>query len=165
MIYGTTAKRRNRPVYAYVLCLASKERLCECLLLGLASGFPGTSYVLNEFYDQYQKPLFIVGNGLRVIDEIQSDGAIQDTYRIKYLKDHLWAMVEAMEIDGVECLGYTMWIPVDLISLSIGEMKKRYGFIYVDMDGKGNGTLERKKMAYDWMSEVIATRGESLWMN
>ncbi|MBR1420295.1 MAG: glycoside hydrolase family 1 protein [Selenomonadaceae bacterium] len=124
----------------------------------------GLRYVLNEFYDRYQKPLFIVENGLGAIDQVESDGSINDDYRIDFLRDHLKAMVEAMEIDGVECLGYTMWAPIDLVSLSTGEMKKRYGFIYVDMDDKGNGSLKRsKKKSYDWMKHVIETSGESLW--
>lgn len=124
----------------------------------------GLRYVLNEFYDRYQKPLFIVENGLGAIDETGPDGTIQDDYRIRYLRDHLQEMMKAILEDGVECLGYTMWAPIDLVSLSTGEMKKRYGFIYVDMDDKGNGTLERrKKKSYDWMSRVIASQGESLW--
>lgn len=126
----------------------------------------GLRYVLNEFYDRYQKPLFIVENGLGAIDKIEEDGTIRDDYRIEYLRDHLKEMMKAIEVDGVECLGYTMWGPMDLVSLTTSEMKKRYGFIYVDMDDKGNGTLERrKKKSYDWMAEVIATRGECLWMN
>ncbi|MCI8663014.1 MAG: glycoside hydrolase family 1 protein [Hungatella sp.] len=124
----------------------------------------GLRYVLNEYYDRYQKPLFVVENGLGAIDKIEEDGSIQDDYRIQYLRDHLREMMNAMNEDGVECLGYTMWGPMDLVSLTTGEMKKRYGFIYVDMDDKGRGTLaRRKKKSYDWMKEVIATGGESLW--
>ena len=124
----------------------------------------GLRYVLNEFYDRYQKPLFIVENGLGAVDTIEPDGTIRDDYRIAYLRNHLREMMKAMNEDGVECLGYTMWAPIDLVSLSTGEMKKRYGFIYVDMDDKGRGTLERrKKKSYDWMKEVIATQGGSLW--
>lgn len=84
----------------------------------------------------YQKPLFIVENGLGAVDKVEEDGSIQDDYRIAFLKDHLRAMMEAIVTDGVQCLGYTMWAPIDLVSLSTGEMKKRYGFIYVDMDDK-----------------------------
>ncbi len=124
----------------------------------------GLRYVLNELYDRYQKPLFIVENGLGAIDKIEEDGTIQDDYRIQYLSSHLKEMMKAINVDGVKCLGYTMWGPVDLVSLSTGEMKKRYGFIYVDMDDKGNGTLERKtKKSCDWMKEVISSQGESLW--
>lgn len=124
----------------------------------------GLRYVLNEFYDRYQKPLFIVENGLGAVDQIEEDGTIQDDYRINYLRDHLREMMKAIIEDGVECLGYTMWAPIDLVSLSTGEMKKRYGFIYVDMDDKGNGTLERrKKKSFDWFKHVIETQGESLW--
>ena len=124
----------------------------------------GLRYCMNEIYDRYQKPIFIVENGLGAIDEIEEDGTINDTYRINYLRDHLKAMIDAIVIDGVPCLGYTMWGCIDLVSLSTGEMKKRYGHIYVDMDDKGNGTCaRRKKLSYDWMKEVIATNGESLW--
>lgn len=125
----------------------------------------GLRYVLNEFYDRWQKPLFIVENGLGAVDKIEEDGSIQDDDRINYLRDHLRAMMEAVVEDGVELLGYTMWAPIDLVSLSTGEMKKRYGFIYMDMDDKGNGTLERKiKKSYEWMKEVITSQGESLWL-
>lgn len=124
----------------------------------------GLRYCMNEVYDRYQKPIFIVENGLGAIDQVEADGTIQDDYRIDYLRDHLRAMMEAILIDGVPCLGYTMWGPFDLVSLSTGEMKKRYGVIYVDMDDAGNGTLERKpKKSYYWMKEVIGTQGESLW--
>lgn len=123
----------------------------------------GLRYCMNEIYDRYQKPLFIVENGLGAVDEIEEDGTIQDDYRISYLKEHLRAMMDAIVIDGVECLGYTMWGCIDLVSLSTGEMKKRYGHIYVDMDDKGNGSrVRKKKKSYDWMKGVIETNGECL---
>ena len=123
----------------------------------------GLRYVLNEYYDRYQKPLFIVENGLGAVDELKN-GTVEDDYRIKFLKDHLKEMVKAINIDHVPVLGYTMWAPIDLVSLSTGEMKKRYGFIYVDMDDLGNGTLKRyKKKSYDWMKKVIETQGELLF--
>lgn len=124
----------------------------------------GLRFLLNELYDRYQKPLFIVENGLGAVDKIEADGTINDDYRIDYLREHFKEMIKAINDDGVECFGYTMWGPLDLVSLSTGEMKKRYGFVYVDMDDKGNGTLKRtKKKSYDWMKEVIATNGENLW--
>ena len=124
----------------------------------------GLRYCMNEIYDRYQKPIFIVENGLGAIDQVEADGTIQDDYRINYLRDHLRAMMEAILVDGVDCLGYTMWGPFDLVSLSTGEMKKRYGVIYVDMDDAGRGTLKRTpKKSYDWMRHVIETQGESLW--
>ncbi len=118
---------------------------------------------MNEIYDRIQKPIFIVENGLGAVDEADENGYVEDDYRIEYLNNHLSAMADAINIDGVDCIGYTMWAPIDLVSLSTGEMKKRYGFIYVDMDDKGNGTLKRsKKKSYDWMKEVIATNGDIL---
>lgn len=123
----------------------------------------GLRHVMNEIYDRIQKPIFIVENGMGAIDELDENGIVQDDYRIDYLRDHLQAMADAITIDGVECLGYTMWGPVDLVSLSTGEMKKRYGFIYVDMDDKGNGSLKRTpKKSYAWMKEIIASNGAKL---
>ena len=123
----------------------------------------GLRILLNELYDRYQKPLFIVENGMGAIDEVKEDGSIDDDYRIDYLREHLQAMKDAILIDEVEVLGYTMWGPFDLISLSTGEMKKRYGFIYIDMDDKGNGTLKRLlKKSYGWMKKVIESGAEDL---
>ena len=118
---------------------------------------------MNEIYDRIQKPIFIVENGLGAVDQADENGYVEDDYRIEYLREHLTEMANAINIDGVDCLGYTMWGPIDLVSLSTGEMKKSYGFIYVDMDDKGNGTLKRsKKKSYDWMKRVIETNGEAL---
>nr|WP_250635749.1 family 1 glycosylhydrolase [Streptococcus gallolyticus] len=115
----------------------------------------GLRHVMNEIYNRIQKPIFIVENGMGAIDELDENGIVQDDYRINYLRDYLQAMADAIIIDGVECLGYTMWGPVDLVSLSTGEMKKRYGFIYVDMDDKGTGSLKRTpKKSYAWMKEL-----------
>jgi 6-phospho-beta-glucosidase len=123
----------------------------------------GLRYCMNEIYDRIQKPIFIVENGLGAVDEADENGYVEDDYRIKYLKDHLTEMNNAINIDGVDCLGYTMWAPIDLVSLSTGEMKKRYGFIYVDMDDKGNGTLKRSvKKSYYWMKHIIETNGAAL---
>jgi len=123
----------------------------------------GLRYCMNMIYDRIQKPIFIVENGMGAIDEADENGYVEDDYRIDYLQKHLSAMADAINIDGVDCIGYTMWAPIDLVSLSTGEMKKRYGFIYVDMDDKGNGTLKRtKKKSYNWMKHVIETNGEAL---
>ena len=86
-----------------------------------------------------------------------------DDYRIDYLREHIKAMKEANEVDGVDLMGYTPWGCIDLVSASTGEMKKRYGFIYVDKDNEGNGTFERsKKKSFDWYKNVIETNGEKL---
>ncbi|MCH4287650.1 MULTISPECIES: glycoside hydrolase family 1 protein [Bacillota] len=120
-------------------------------------------YVLNEVYDRYQKPLFIVENGLGEVDQPDENHYVNDTYRIAYLNDHFLEIKKAVEIDHVEVLGYTMWGGIDLVSLSTGEMKKRYGWIYVDMDDKGNGTKNRyPKASYYWMKEFIQSNGNNL---
>ncbi|MFV0395669.1 MAG: glycoside hydrolase family 1 protein [Coprobacillaceae bacterium] len=122
----------------------------------------GFRYVCNELYDRYQVPLFIVENGMGNIDVLEDDGTINDQYRIDYVRDHLVAMKEAVE-DGVELMGYTYWGPIDIVSAGTGEMKKRYGFVYVDKDNDGNGTMQRfKKKSYDWYKKVIETNGEYL---
>ncbi len=123
----------------------------------------GLRITMNELYDRYQKPLFIVENGLGARDEADENGYVEDDYRIDYLREHIKAMKAAVELDGVELWGYTSWGPIDLVSASTGEMSKRYGFIYVDKDDEGNGTLKRsKKKSFDWYKKVIATNGEDL---
>ncbi|WEM45295.1 6-phospho-beta-glucosidase (plasmid) [Photobacterium sp. DA100] len=122
----------------------------------------GLRILLNFLYDRYQKPLFIVENGLGARDEIDENGEIQDDYRIQYLNDHLVQAREAL-LDGVELMGFTSWGPIDLVANSTAEMSKRYGFIYVDRHDDGSGTLERKrKKSFSWYQEVIATQGRSL---
>lgn len=123
----------------------------------------GLRITMNSLYDRYQKPLFIVENGLGAVDKLEEDGSIRDDYRIAYLEAHIKEMMKAVEEDGVELIGYTPWGWIDLVSASTGEMKKRYGFVYVDKDNAGNGTLERrKKKSFEWYKEVIATNGECL---
>ncbi|MCM3538902.1 glycoside hydrolase family 1 protein [Priestia endophytica] len=122
----------------------------------------GLRIVLNDMYDRYRLPIFIVENGLGAYDKIEEDGSIHDTYRIDYLRKHIEQMKEAIG-DGVELLGYTSWGPIDLVSMSTSEMSKRYGYVYVDKDDDGNGTLERKrKDSFYWYKKVIASNGEEL---
>mgnify|MGYP005757567051 FL=1 len=123
----------------------------------------GLRITLNALYDRYQKPLFIVENGLGAVDIPDENGYVNDQYRIDYLREHIKAMDAAINEDGVELLGYTTWGCIDLVSASTGEMKKRYGFIYVDKDNEGNGTLKRsKKASFDWYKQVIASDGTVL---
>lgn len=123
----------------------------------------GLRITLNSLYDRYQKPLFIVENGLGAVDTPDENGYVEDDYRIAYLREHIKAMKDAVDIDGVDLLGYTTWGCIDLVSARTGEMKKRYGFIYVDRDNDGKGTLKRsKKKSFDWYKKVIASNGEEL---
>ncbi|EOD4082915.1 glycoside hydrolase family 1 protein [Yersinia enterocolitica] len=122
----------------------------------------GLRILLNELWDRYQKPLFIVENGLGAKDKPDANGNIEDDYRIDYLNDHLVQVSEAIE-DGVEVMGYTSWGPIDLVSASKAELSKRYGFIYVDRDDSGHGTLERRrKKSFYWYRDVIQSNGETL---
>lgn len=126
----------------------------------------GLRYVLNRFYDRYQKPLFVVENGLGAVDKLVSgeggEPTVIDDYRIQYMNDHLVQVREAIE-DGVEVMGYTSWGCIDLVSASTAELKKRYGLIYVDRDDDGSGTMNRyKKKSFWWYQKVIETNGECL---
>ena len=122
----------------------------------------GFRYTLNELWDRYQVPLFPVENGLGAKDVVADDGQIHDPYRIDYLKQHLSALKEAIR-DGVDIMGYAYWGPIDIVSAGTYEMEKRYGFIYVDKDNEGNGTLKRtRKDSFYWYKEVIETNGRNL---
>jgi 6-phospho-beta-glucosidase len=122
----------------------------------------GFRIVCNELADRYRKPLFIVENGYGGIDEPDENGTIIDDARIDYGRQHIREMAEAIS-DGCNIMGYTWWGPIDIVSAGTGEIKKRYGFIYVDKDNDGKGTLKRsKKRSFDWYKQVIASNGEHL---
>ena len=125
----------------------------------------GLRIILNTYWDRWQKPLFIVENGLGAKDVLVDGPAgptVEDDYRIAYMNDHLVQVAEAIA-DGVDLLGYTSWGPIDLVSASTAQLSKRYGFIYVDRNDDGSGTLARyRKKSFDWYKEVIATNGASL---
>lgn len=122
----------------------------------------GLRYNLNILYDRYQIPMMIVENGLGAYDTLTIDNKVHDAYRIEYLRQHIIQMKEAIE-DGVDLFGYTPWGCIDLVSASTGEMSKRYGFIYVDKNDDGTGTLNRyKKDSFDWYKTVIESNGEIL---
>ncbi len=123
----------------------------------------GFRITLNALYDRYQKPIFVVENGLGADDKLAEDGKIYDDYRIDYMKSHIDAMKKAVLEDGVEVIGYTSWGWIDLVSASTGEMKKRYGFVHVDRQNDGTGSYERKKKkSFYWYQRVIETQGENL---
>ena len=122
----------------------------------------GLRWVLNHLYDRYQIPLMVVENGLGAMDTMGADGTIHDPYRIDYLREHITAMAEAVA-DGVDLQGYTPWGCIDLVSASTGEMRKRYGMIYVDKHDDGSGDLSRhRKDSFYWYQKVIATNGQDL---
>ena len=123
----------------------------------------GLRITANTLYDRYMKPLFVVENGLGANDKIESDGTVHDPYRIEYLKKHLLALRDAINQDGVPVMGFTAWGCIDLVSASSGEMKKRYGMIYVNKDDSGNGDLKRlRKDSFKWYKEVISSNGENI---
>ncbi len=122
----------------------------------------GLRYALNELYGRYQIPLMVVENGIGALDKLEDNNKIHDPYRIEYLREHIKCMKAAME-EGVDLMGYTPWGCIDLISVGSGEMKKRYGFVYVDADDLGNGSYNRyPKDSFYWYQKVIASNGEDL---
>lgn len=122
----------------------------------------GIRYVMNILYDRYHLPLFIVENGIGLDENLDETGHIHDEYRMYYIKEHLKYVHEAI-LDGVECMGYLYWGPIGVVSAGTGEMKKRYGFVYVDRFNDGHGTLERKlKDSYEEYKEIIETNGDSI---
>lgn len=122
----------------------------------------GLRISLIELYDRYKKPLFVVENGIGSKDVLEEDGSVHDPYRIDYFRSHFKEMEKAIDA-GVELMGYTSWAPIDLISASTNQMSKRYGFIYVDQDDVGNGTMKRiRKDSFYWYQKVIATNGTDM---
>ncbi|WEV70794.1 6-phospho-beta-glucosidase [Lactobacillus sp. ESL0785] len=122
----------------------------------------GLRIALNQLSDRYQKPVFIVENGLGAIDQPDDNHYVADDYRINYLREHIKAIAGAID-DGVDVMGYTPWGCIDLVSASTGEMSKRYGFIYVDENDRCEGSFKRyKKKSFDWYKQVIATNGQDL---
>ncbi|WP_296882290.1 family 1 glycosylhydrolase, partial [Thomasclavelia sp.] len=122
----------------------------------------GLRYYLEMIYDRYEKPIMVVENGLGAYDTLEEDGSVHDSYRIDYLRDHIKEMGNAIN-NGVDLIGYTTWGCIDLVSAGTGEMRKRYGFIYVDKDDQGNGTYKRyRKDSFYWYKKVIETNGENL---
>ncbi|HIU05255.1 MAG TPA: 6-phospho-beta-glucosidase [Candidatus Coprousia avicola] len=155
---GSDAERTEGNAFA-----GAKNPYLKASQWGWAIDPLGFRITLNDLWDRYQKPLFVVENGLGAKDEVNPDGTIDDDYRIDYLRQHIEAMRDAITEDGVEMLGYTTWGPIDLVSAGTGEMSKRYGFIYVDRDDAGEGTLARsKKKSFYWYKKVIATNGADL---
>lgn len=123
----------------------------------------GLRYALNVLYERYEKPLFIVENGFGAVDVKKEDGSCDDSARIDYLRKHIQEMEKAVEEDGVDLMGYTPWGCIDLVSFTTGEMKKRYGFIYVDKNDGGTGTNARsRKKSFYWYKKVIETNGEEI---
>ena len=125
----------------------------------------GLRFALNEMYDRYQIPVMVVENGLGALDEVvveDGERRVHDQYRIDYLRKHVACMREAVK-DGVDLMGYTWWGPIDLVSHGTGEMRKRYGFIFVDKYDDGTGDYSRfKKDSFEYYKKVIKSNGEDL---
>lgn len=123
----------------------------------------GLRYALNELNDMYPRlPIMIVENGFGAYDTVEN-GEIHDPYRIDYLRAHVAEVEKAVVLDGIPVIGYLSWGPIDIVSAGTGEMKKRYGYIYVDLDDMGEGSGDRlRKDSFHWYKEVIASHGENL---
>ncbi|WP_314723502.1 glycoside hydrolase family 1 protein [Enterocloster bolteae] len=161
--------------YRSMITSSEKKKGSDPLLLGVINPYLratdwgiaidplGFRITLHNLFDRYQLPLMVVENGIGAADTVEADGSIHDDYRIEFFREHIRAMRDAVELDGVDVMGYTTWAPIDIVSAGTGEMKKRYGFVYVDMDDSGNGTLKRsKKDSFAWYQKVIAANGAEL---
>ena len=142
---------------------SAKNPYLTCSQWGWPIDPMGFRITLNALYDRYEKPLFVVENGLGAVDVLTPERTVADDYRIDYLRTHIQAMMQAADEDGVDIMGYTPWGCIDLVSATTGEMSKRYGMIYVDQDNDGHGTGERiRKKSFYWYRDVIANNGENL---
>ena len=160
-VYGADESRMT--VSSGGIIKTMKNPYLKETLWGWAIDPKGLRIALNRLYDRYGLPLMVVENGYGAYDKREADGSIPDDDRIAYFKAHIEAMGEAVSEDGVDLIGYTPWGLIDLVSASTGEMEKRYGFIYVDLDNQGRGTGERlKKKSFAWYHKVIETNGEVL---
>lgn len=157
--YRTTTHVYGQPFYGHTGGDEGKENpYLEKTSWGWQIDPVGLRYTLNELYDRYRVPLFVVENGMGEKDVVE-DGGIHDTYRINYVRKHVEAMADALK-DGVDLMGYTYWGPIDIISAGTGQMSKRYGFIYVDRNDDGTGTFKRiKKDSFEWYKNLIANNG------
>ena len=163
MSFATKYQGRNEKTFDYVPEDFVRNTYLKASDWGWQIDPTGLRNALNRLYDRYQMPLFVVENGLGAFDKIEQDGSIHDTYRITYLRDHIKAMDAAVNEDGVDLMGYTMWGCVDLVSASTGETAKRYGFVHVDKYDDGTGDLSRRpKDSFYWYKKVIESNGEDL---
>lgn len=123
----------------------------------------GLRYALNQMYDRYELPLFVVENGVGAYDRCTGEGYVEDDYRIDFLKQHIKELKKAILDDGINVIGYTVWGCIDVISFGTGEMEKRYGMIYVDKDNQGNGTGKRsRKKSFNWYKNLIESDGDDV---
>ncbi|BBF44818.1 6-phospho-beta-glucosidase [Lachnospiraceae bacterium KM106-2] len=153
------SKEDNHEVTAGNLLGGVKNPYLESSDWGWQIDSEGLRYTLIKLYDRYHIPLMIVENGLGAVDTLEENMEIHDPYRIDYLSSHIKEMQKAIE-EGVELIGYTMWSPIDIVSSSTGEMKKRYGLIYIDKNDDGTGTRNRyKKDSFYWYQNLIKNNG------
>lgn len=157
-----TTHREDSPATGGNFSIGANNKYLKLSDWGWAIDPDGLRYYLNEVYGRYHLPMMVVENGLGQNDAVEPDGSIHDPYRIDYLREHVKAMEQAIA-DGVDVIGYTPWGCIDLISASTGEMAKRYGMIYVDLDNDGNGTRSRsRKDSFFWYKKCIASNGAEL---
>ena len=163
MSFATQYQGRNEKTFDYVPEDFVRNTYLKASDWGWQIDPLGLRWSLNWFYDRFELPMMIVENGFGAYDKKEADGTVDDQYRIDYLRSHIEAMKDAVDYDGVDLLGYTMWSPIDIVSASTGEYDKRYGFIYVNYNNNHEGDFSRsKKKSFDWYKKVIASNGEDL---
>ena len=118
--------------------------------------------VMNKIYSRYRIPVFPIENGIGVRETWDGKNMIEDDYRINYHRDHIKALKDTMNKDGVEVIGYLGWGLIDILS-SQGDMEKRYGVVYVNRGNHDLRDMKRvPKKSYYWLKKVIASNGENL---
>ena len=155
--------KEDNPYYDYREADFVKNEYLKASDWGWQIDPTGLRWALNWFTDRYDVPLLIVENGFGAYDKFEEDGMIHDDYRIEYYRNHIQAMIDAVNYEGVDIFGYHAWSAIDIVSASTGEMDKRYGFVYVDKNNAGEGDLHReRKASFFWYKKVIETNGEDL---
>ncbi|KAA8999342.1 glycoside hydrolase family 1 protein [Affinibrenneria salicis] len=122
----------------------------------------GFRNVITDTYNRYGLPVFPIENGIGVIEQWDGEHEIQDDYRIDYHRSHIQAMKDAILIDGAHVMGYLGWGLIDILS-SQGDMRKRYGVVYVNRENHDLKDLRRvAKKSYHWLKRALHSNGQAL---
>jgi 6-phospho-beta-glucosidase len=113
---------------------------------------------LRRLTSRYRLPVLITENGLGEFDVLEPNDAVNDEYRIAYLRSHIEQCRQAIS-DGSDLVGYCVWSFTDVLSWLNG-YQKRYGLVYVNRDEADQRDLRRiRKRSSYWYQDVIKTNG------
>ncbi len=91
----------------------------------------GLYKILSNLYRKYGLPIYVTENGIAGPDKLIED-AVEDDYRIGFIKDHLEQLYLALK-EGVDVRGYFIWSLMDNFEWERG-YSKRFGLVYIDYD-------------------------------